>query len=1029
MRASDAQDEVSAATRAGSGLSSRDDAEHRAAAAISAGSLGALCEALAAANESLASFRFRDGAGVLHVSAATGPSGLTRELLQSGCSPNAQGTGDGATPLHVAASAGRLGTVELLLDAPGVDDTLQDHCGRTAADVARGRAVSAALAQARARFVSAQGRELADAVAAGGAEGVARIRAVFATRRAKVLVDVNAHDASGETLLHRAARAGDGAVVSVLLAHGADAYAKSRRGRLPVEVAPPSIRQLLLDAPMAGGTAIPAARGRMAGHLLKYVNFATGYRRRYVVLDDGVLSYYRAAEDYPVAVKGAVNVSFARLHVAPGDRTSFELRTPRCSLFFKADSAADASRWVLALSHWQDRSEADAGAAPSVLAGSLGDSGESIVGGSMEVDGAAQQKGIDAQLETISEAGPDEYGAAIVEAREALAAVETWALGNASPGGGGVPTDALATLRGFMGVADARERYWRKRSRAEEAQRRALEADVRAAASGASGARVGIDDEFFDALDAGAASVELASDASGVGRRESLAVVPGAEEAALIRTPALPALPEAARRVAPHVRGYPQRPRTSLPVGSDAIPPLNIWAVVKSAIGKDITRIPMPVNFCEPLSMLQRLCEDLEYAELLARADAADDALVRIQYVLAFAVSGYASSEARLAKPFNPMLGETFEHVCPVRGYTYVAEQVSHHPPVSACVCDGGVFRYAAEVSVRTKFWGRSLELVPAGTNHVWLPRRREHYSWRKVTTAVHNIVVGRMWIDHYGVLTVRNHGTGDVAEVELHPTGWRTAAPHRVDGAVHDAGRVPHYRIDGLWSSHLRSRPAGPGGDAYGPVLELWRRTPLPPDAEKAYRMPAFALGLNELTPDLGAVLPATDSRLRPDQRAMEAGRFDDANALKVALEDAQRARRKSAAASNTAHVPRWFRAAVDADTAERLWEYAGGYWEARLASSWARVPRIFDLAPGAAADLAADVLSAAAKCSRPGEADARAPDTRSGGDIAAAEPGDTGKHVSIAGDARSDGIDNQLNALSLAERARGPREHADGA
>ena len=34
---------------------------------------------------------------------------------------------------------------------------------------------------------------------------------------------------------------------------------------------------------------------------------------------------------------------------------------------------------------------------------------------------------------------------------------------------------------------------------------------------------------------------------------------------------------------------------------------------MKNCIGKDLSKIPLPVNFSEPLSMLQRLVEDYEY--------------------------------------------------------------------------------------------------------------------------------------------------------------------------------------------------------------------------------------------------------------------------------------------------------------------------------------------------------------------------------------------------------------------------------
>ena len=41
---------------------------------------------------------------------------------------------------------------------------------------------------------------------------------------------------------------------------------------------------------------------------------------------------------------------------------------------------------------------------------------------------------------------------------------------------------------------------------------------------------------------------------------------------------------------------------------------------MKNCIGKDLSRIPVPVNFSEPLSMLQRISEDLQYSEILDKA-------------------------------------------------------------------------------------------------------------------------------------------------------------------------------------------------------------------------------------------------------------------------------------------------------------------------------------------------------------------------------------------------------------------------
>lgn len=49
---------------------------------------------------------------------------------------------------------------------------------------------------------------------------------------------------------------------------------------------------------------------------------------------------------------------------------------------------------------------------------------------------------------------------------------------------------------------------------------------------------------------------------------------------------------------------------------------------------------------------------------------------MRILYVAAFAVSGYASSEGRHCKPFNPLLGETYEADYPEKGIRFFSEKV-----------------------------------------------------------------------------------------------------------------------------------------------------------------------------------------------------------------------------------------------------------------------------------------------------------------------------------------------------------------
>lgn len=75
----------------------------------------------------------------------------------------------------------------------------------------------------------------------------------------------------------------------------------------------------------------------------------------------------------------------------------------------------------------------------------------------------------------------------------------------------------------------------------------------------------------------------------------------------------------------------------------------------------------MPVSANEPTSLLQRLSEQLEYSELLDEAvNAPRENGGRLLYIAAFATSSFSNSrvkERSIRKPFNPMLGETYELV------------------------------------------------------------------------------------------------------------------------------------------------------------------------------------------------------------------------------------------------------------------------------------------------------------------------------------------------------------------------------
>ena len=61
--------------------------------------------------------------------------------------------------------------------------------------------------------------------------------------------------------------------------------------------------------------------------------------------------------------------------------------------------------------------------------------------------------------------------------------------------------------------------------------------------------------------------------------------------------------------------------RTVLPALRPADMKVSVWKVIKDAVGKDLSKFCVPVYFNEPISMLQKVSEIMEYEELMTKAD------------------------------------------------------------------------------------------------------------------------------------------------------------------------------------------------------------------------------------------------------------------------------------------------------------------------------------------------------------------------------------------------------------------------
>ncbi|XP_020648004.3 oxysterol-binding protein 1 [Pogona vitticeps] len=727
----------------------------------------------------------------------------------------------------------------------------------------------------------------------------------------------------------------------------------------------------------ASGSASSTSGAAREGWLFKWTNYIKGYQRRWFVLSNGLLSYYRSKAEMRHTCRGTINLATANITVE--DSCNFIISNGGAQTYhLKASSEVERQRWVTAL-------ELAKAKAVKMLAESDESGDEESVSQTDKTELQNTLRTLSSKVEDLSTCNDliAKHGTALQRSLSELETLKLPAESNEKI----KQVNERATLfritsnaminacRDFLMLAQTHSKKWQKSLQYERDQRIRLEETLEQLAKQHNhlerafrGATVlpanapgsmdsskdqccsskgdmsdeDDDNEFFDAPEI------ITPDT--MGHKRTGSNISGASSDI--------SLDEQYKHQFEDTR---KEKRTRIPYKPNYS--LNLWSIMKNCIGKELSKIPMPVNFNEPLSMLQRLTEDLEYHDLLDRAAKCESSLEQLCYVAAFTVSSYSTTVFRTSKPFNPILGETFElDRLEENGYRSICEQVSHHPPAAAHHADskhGWTLRQ--EIKITSKFRGKYLSIMPLGTIHCIFHTTGNHYTWKKVTTTVHNIIVGKLWIDQSGEIEILNHKTGEKCILKFVPYSYFSRdVARKVTGEVLDSSGKVHYMLLGTWDEKMDCFKVIPGMENGGESRQrahevedgrimLWKRNQLPKNAENMYYFSELALTLN--APESGTA--PTDSRLRPDQRLMENGRWDEANAEKQRLEEKQRIARKKreaeamkASEDGTAYdtyKPLWFERKKDPDTREVAHVYRGGYWESKEKQDWSMCPDIF--------------------------------------------------------------------------------------
>uniref|UniRef100_A0A670YYF5 Oxysterol-binding protein n=1 Tax=Pseudonaja textilis TaxID=8673 RepID=A0A670YYF5_PSETE len=696
----------------------------------------------------------------------------------------------------------------------------------------------------------------------------------------------------------------------------------------------------------ASGSTSSTSGAAREGWLFKWTNYIKGYQRRWFVLSNGLLSYYRSKAEMRHTCRGTINLATANITVE--DSCNFIISNGGAQTYhLKASSEVERQRWVTAL-------ELAKAKAVKMLAESDESGDEESVSQTDKTELQNTLRTLSSKVEDLSTCNDliAKHGTALQRSLSELETLKLPAESNEKI----KQINERATLfritsnaminacRDFLMLAQTHSKKWQKSLQYERDQRIRLEETLEQLAK---------QHNHLERAFRGATVLPANAPGNMDSSKDQCCSSKGDmsdedDDNEFFDAPEIITMPES--------------------MGHNLILILaQIGACLISNPRKDFLPSTcffcLQVNFNEPLSMLQRLTEDLEYHDLLDRAAKCENSLEQLCYVAAFTVSSYSTTVFRTSKPFNPLLGETFElDRLEENGYRSICEQVSHHPPAAAHHADsrhGWTLRQ--EIKITSKFRGKYLSIMPLGTIHCIFHATGNHYTWKKVTTTVHNIIVGKLWIDQSGEIEILNHKTNERCILKFVPYSYFSRdVARKVTGEVLDPSGKVHFMLLGTWDEKIDCFKVNPslenGGDSRLRTHEtedsrvvLWKRNPLPKNAENMYYFSELALTLN--APESGTA--PTDSRLRPDQRLMENGRWDEANAEKQRLEEKQRLSRKKreaeamrATEDGTPYDPYkalWFERRKDPDTKEVSHVYRGGYWESKEKQDWNMCPDIF--------------------------------------------------------------------------------------
>ncbi|XP_037777788.1 LOW QUALITY PROTEIN: oxysterol-binding protein-related protein 11-like [Penaeus monodon] len=250
-------------------------------------------------------------------------------------------------------------------------------------------------------------------------------------------------------------------------------------------------------------------------------------------------------------------------------------------------------------------------------------------------------------------------------------------------------------------------------------------------------------------------------------------------------------------------------------------------------LGMDLTRVTLPTFILERRSLLEMFADFLGHPDYFAKIADATTPEDRMQAVVKwYLTSIHVGRNGSVAKkPYNPIIGETFHcnwriprdsihgeetgetgngkatdgKKTPYVNIKYAAEQVSHHPPVSAFFfeCPEKQLSINAHIWTKSKFMGMSVGVNLIGDITLIIGNVRESYSLAMPSAYARSILTDP-WVELGGRVNISSPETGCQAAIVFHTKPFYGGRLHRVTAEVKNAAGTTLTKVQGEWDSQL---------------------------------------------------------------------------------------------------------------------------------------------------------------------------------------------------------------------------------